>query len=48
MEHSLQDDSDGKESLEPLVFIFNTAKFRAWSRRGHRHLEGETPFSASD
>lgn len=40
-------DSYRKEQLELLVFSSHTSKFRAWSRRGHCHLEEEIQFSAS-
>lgn len=48
LKHRLQDDSYGKEWLELLVFLFNTFKFKAWSRRGHCHLEGQSQFSGSN
>lgn len=47
LKHRLWADSYRKEQLELLVFSSNTSKFRAWSRRGHCHLEGEIQFSAS-
>lgn len=47
LKHRLWADSYRKEQLELLVFSSHTSKFRAWSRRGHCHLEGEIQFSAS-